>query len=174
MTQEDQEAISLLYTADETAFLNVVLQEKSLNSQPFITGRLSAITSKNNPEAQYLNTISIYDFLKKDLVLYSTQTLENDFFYQFLCTYGKPNIAYKVNNSMFVSTLLQKDDYWSLGKLNSNTQDKLIALPFQENIAIHSYLIYNQSAAESFIIQQFVQLTNKLKSTFSESYIINE
>ena len=119
-----------------------------------------------------MKSISIYEFLQKNIILYTTQGLEKNSFYQLLHTYGEPNIVYTLNNNIFFLESLQKGDYWSLGKLHPATKDKLVALPFQENITIYSYLVYNQSASDSFVVQQFLQLANKLKTTFNEPYLI--
>lgn len=171
LIQEDPEAVGSIFTADEASFLDI-LQQKSLHMLPYFNTRLFAITNKNNPEAQHLKSISIYKFLQKNIILYTTQGLEKNFFYQLLHTYGKPNIVYTLNNNIFFLKSLQKGDYWSLGIPHPITKDKLVALPFQENVTIHSYLVYNQSAADSFVVQQFLQLADKMKYTLHEPYLI--
>lgn len=171
LAQEDNEAIGLIYTTDEPYFFDM-LMEKTLSAVPYAVGRAFAITGKQNKKAQHLTSISIHDILKKDLVLYSIGDIKENIPYQWLHTYGTPHIKYIVDNSLFFSELLQENDYWSLGKIDSGMENTLIAIPFQEDIIMHSYFVYNSEAANSFIIKSFIKIAKNLSNRFSNQYIV--
>ena len=81
LVEEDPNAIGLLYISEKNTPQHQLLPE-ILQVTPFGRCRLSAITSQYNKEAHHLTSISFYDFLQKQLVLYSAEEMDDNVVYE--------------------------------------------------------------------------------------------
>lgn len=168
---DDPQSLGIIYTPiNQAEFLATLPQ--GLSASFFVSALVSAITSRRNKQAQKLSSISIKDFANKELALYSADALENNVVFQLLQHYGIMRVKHTVNNPAFLIDLLQTGDYWTLGKIDQSTSDKLIAIPFQEDIIMHSYFVYNSEAANSFIIKSFIKIAKNLLNRFNNQYIV--
>lgn len=166
--RSEKNRLGLVYTLDDGKTFQTSLAS-GLAATHFARGALTAVTGKNNQEAQRMKEISIYDLLKKELVLYSSEGTEGNFFYELLKRYGEPNIKYVTNNSMFQIELLQQSDYWTLGRVES--EDKLITLPLKEEINIQSYFVYDEAIKDSFTVQSFFKIAYHILDASGIMYV---
>ncbi len=155
--RQTPDSIGVIYTIGD---MPTAVLPDDLHSVPFLSQKLLAVAGKQNKQAQQNPSISIYDFLEKELVLYTSAKQEENPLLHYLRQYGTPHIKYTVNNPMFLAELLQKGDYWALGKIAEIAQNELLAIPFQENIMLHSYFICQQETAQSFITQSFFKIVS--------------
>ena len=79
--------------------------------------RYTAITRKENPEANTLKNISVNELLEKKLVLHSNVSLEENIFYRLLKYYGEPKIQYVMDNTSLYLDFMNTDNYWSLARI---------------------------------------------------------
>lgn len=159
--RQTPDSIGVIYTVDDGAITSI---PADLHSIPFLSQKLLAIASKQNKQAQQNPSISIYDFLEKELVLYTSAKQEENPLLHYLSQYGTPHIKYTVNNPIFLAELLQKGDYWAYGKPDLTLQNDLSAIPFRENIMLHSYFICKPETAQSFITQSFFKIASAQQS----------
>ena len=159
--RQTPDSIGVIYTVDDGQTTSI---PADLHSIPFLSQKLLAIASKQNKQAQQNTSISIHDFLEKELVLYTSAKQENNPLLHYLHQYGTPHIKYTVNNPMFLAELLQKGDYWAFGRVSDITQNELLSIPFQENIMLHSYFICKPETAQSFITQSFFKIASAQQS----------
>ena len=73
----------------------------------------TAITRKENPEANTLKNISVNELLEKKLVLHSNVALEENIFYRLLKYYGEPKIQYVMDNTSLYLDFMNTDNYLS-------------------------------------------------------------
>ena len=122
----------------------------------------TAITRKENPEANTLKQISVDELLEKKLVLHSNVALEENIFYRLLKYYGEPKIQYVMDNTSLYLDFMNTDNYWSLARETQNNRYNLKTIPLVEDFYSTVQIIRHKSTNDSFIIQTLIKMLSEL------------
>lgn len=122
----------------------------------------TAITRKENPEANTLKNISVNELLEKKLVLHSNVSLEENIFYRLLKYYGEPKIQYVMDNTSLYLDFMNTDNYWSLARETQNNRYNLKTIPLVEGFYSTVQIIRHKSTNDSFIIQTLIKMLSEL------------
>ena len=122
----------------------------------------TAITRKENPEANTLKNISVNELLEKKLVLHSNVALEENIFYRLLKYYGEPKIQYVMDNTSLYLDFMNTDNYWSLARETQNNRYNLKTIPLVEDFYSTVQIIRHNSTNDSFIIQTLIKMLSEL------------
>ena len=122
----------------------------------------TAITRKENPEANTLKNISVHELLEKKLVLHSNVDLEENIFYRMLKYYGEPKIQYVMDNTSLYLDFMNTDNYWSLARETQNNRYNLKTIPLVEDFYSTVQIIRHKSTNDSFIIQTLIKMLSEL------------
>ena len=122
----------------------------------------TAITRKENPEANTLKNISVNELLEKKLVLHSNVALEENIFYRLLKYYGEPKIQYVMDNTSLYLDFMNTDNYWSLARETQNNRYNLKTIPLVEDFYSTVQIIRHKSTNDSFIIQTLIKMLSEL------------
>ena len=122
----------------------------------------TAITRKENPEANTLKQISVDENLEKKLVLHSNVALEENIFYRLLKYYGEPKIQYVMDNTSLYLDFMNTDNYWSLARETQNNRYNLKTIPLVEDFYSTVQIIRHKSTNDSFIIQTLIKMLSEL------------
>ena len=122
----------------------------------------TAITRKENPEANTLKNISVNELLEKKLVLHSNVALEENIFYRLLKYYGEPKIQYVMDNTSLYLDFMNTDNYWSLARETQNNSYNLKTIPLVEDFYSTVQIIRHKSTNDSFIIQTLIKMLSEL------------
>ena len=157
----EPKSISLISIADGANHKLAEIPENIL-VKPYPRTNVYAVTAKNNPAAQHLESISVDELLQKKLVILSQDPNDDTFVQDLLAPYGAPNIQYIVNNTTFFLDLLKHNDLWSVCIANRFPTDALLVLPFTENLRLQSYVLYHQDSQEDYLITSFLKLLDNM------------
>ena len=122
----------------------------------------TAITRKENPEANTLKNITVNELLEKKLVLHSNVALEENIFYRLLKYYGEPKIQYVMDNTSLYLDFMNTDNYWSLARETQNNRYNLKTIPLVEDFYSTVQIIRHKSTNDSFIIQTLIKMLSEL------------
>ena len=122
----------------------------------------TAITRKENPEANTLKQISVDELLEKKLVLHSNVALEENIFYRLLKYYGEPKIQYVMDNTSLYLDFMNTDNYWSLARETQNNRYNLKTITLVEDFYSTVQIIRHKSTNDSFIIQTLIKMLSEL------------
>ena len=122
----------------------------------------TAITRKENPEANTLKQISVDELLEKKLVLHSNVAIEENIFYRLLKYYGEPKIQYVMDNTSLYLDFMNTDNYWSLARETQNNRYNLKTIPLVEDFYSTVQIIRHKSTNDSFIIQTLIKMLSEL------------
>lgn len=117
---------------------------------------VSVLAASANPVAQSYDTMSISELLNQKLIAYAPYgTVSDSFLYQLLHPYGELNIRYTIDNSAMLISLLQKDNFYSIGHSSIAQNNALIAIPLKEHIPVYKLVLTHKSAIKSTMMKCF-------------------
>lgn len=156
---EDPHAICLTgvgeYT-DPAAFLEAIPED--IQALPQRTIEVVAITSTDNPSARNRSSITIEELLKEPLIAYSPLGPDSSIVYSLLSMHSKPDIKCTVENTALFLHLMQQNDYYTIGTVETAQAYHLKAIPLKPSFNISSFMLFPKSSLSSFAFKSLLNL----------------
>ena len=152
---KDSSALAfVLYSELATKFKKAI--PPTVTFLPLIEASLVALASKHNSIANKYRSISLSTLCKQNLVLLDTDQNKNSFICQLLADYAPQNIKFTISNLNMLYTLLENNDYFSIGSYIADYNDGLVQIPLRENIRVQLGLLFQTQAADNFVTRSFI------------------
>lgn len=125
---------------------------------PLKSVKMVALTSKSNAQAQQITKISCTELLKKNLIIYTNDTVHDSLIYKTLLPYGELVPKYIAKNATLYLSALQSTNYYSLGEPSLAKRHNLLAIPLKEDIQTYLILLINTQFLEHFIYKNLINI----------------
>lgn len=155
--RQDEKSVGILVTVDSLEQVEAAVTDDII-VVPFVRTPLYAATAKDNPEGQHITSISVYDLLKKKLILLSQTESKDTFVYELLSKFGTPSIQHTVDNAAIFIELLKQNNLWAICVAEQAQQNNLRAIPFQEDCRAQAYIIYHKKAKEDIVLTSLLKI----------------